>query len=63
MADLLAALQRWSDSGAVWRVLTRSRDSVTVALFTCDGGEEVDRLTSSDPAVLDFLAERDTSDG
>jgi hypothetical protein len=44
-------------------VLTRSRESVTVALCTCDGGDEVDRLTSSDPAVLDFLAGRDTSDG
>jgi hypothetical protein len=63
MADVLASLQRWRDSGAVWRVVTRSRESVTVALFTCDGGDEVDRLTSSDPAVLDFLAGRDTSDG
>jgi hypothetical protein len=62
MPDVLAALQRWSDSGAVWRVVARSPDSVTIALCSCDGGEEVDRLTSGDPAVLDYVAGRDTSE-
>ena len=62
MPDVLASLQRWSDSGAVWRVVARSPDSISVALLSCDGGEEVDRLTSGDPAVLKLLAGRDSSE-
>jgi hypothetical protein len=59
----VAQLRRWEDSGAVWRVLTRSTRRVTVGLFTCDGGEEVARLTSDDPGLLRFVAGRDRSDG
>ncbi|MFE3444340.1 hypothetical protein ACFXNW_15020 [Nocardia sp. NPDC059180] len=55
-------LQRWHDSGAIWRVAARRPDSVTVAFYPCTGGEEIDRLTSSDPALLDFLAHRDSSE-
>ena len=57
--DLVADLQRWEDLGAVWRVVHRSAGSVTVALLRCDGGEEVERLTTSDPRTLDFVAHRD----
>jgi NAD(P)-dependent dehydrogenase (short-subunit alcohol dehydrogenase family) len=42
--------------------MARAPDSITVALLSCDGGEEVDRLTSDDPAVLQFLAGRDSSE-
>jgi hypothetical protein len=31
---------------------------VTVALLRCDGGEEVDRFTSDDPRLLDYIGER-----
>jgi hypothetical protein len=55
-------LRRWEDSGAVWRVLSRDARRVTVGLFTCDGGEEVHRLTSEDPALLRFVAGRDSSE-
>lgn len=58
----VAVLQRWQDAGARWVVLARHADSVTVGLYRCDGGEEMDRLTSSDPRLLDFLAGRDSSD-
>lgn len=58
----MAVLQRWEDSGAHWAVLERRNGVVTVGLFRCDGGEEVDRLTSADPALLEFLAGRDSSD-
>lgn len=58
--DPVAVLQRWEQSGAHWRVLHRGAGSVTVALVTCDGGEEVDRLTSGDAALLEFLRERDS---
>jgi hypothetical protein len=55
-------LRRWQDSGGVWRVVSRSAGRVDVALLTCDGGEEMDRLTSTDPAVLDFIGARSSSD-
>ena len=55
-------LRRWQDSGALWRILSRGEHRVTVGLFTCDGGEEVHRLTSEDPALLRFVAGRDSSE-
>jgi hypothetical protein len=60
--DPVAVLQRWADAGAVWRVVDRRRGSVTVALYPCDGGEEVDRISSTDPNLLRFLADRTSSD-
>ena len=54
--DLVAALQRWQDFGAVWQVLDRSPGGVTVGLFRCDGGEEAGRFTSSAPELLAFVA-------
>lgn len=59
--DRVAELQRWQDSGAVWEVISRKRDSVTVALLRCDGGEEVDRFTSDDPRLLAFIGDRQSS--
>ncbi|KUI27581.1 hypothetical protein [Mycobacterium sp. GA-2829] len=56
--DLVEELRRWQDSGAVWTVLSRTPDRVTVALLRCDGGEEVDRFVSSDPELLRFIGER-----
>ena len=60
--DRVADLQRWQDSGAHWRVLTRTLDSLTISLLRCDGGEEVDRFTSSDPLLLAFVGARTASD-
>ncbi len=56
--DRVAELQRWEDTGAVWRVLARTERGVTVALLRCDGGEEVDRFTSDDPRLLEFIDDR-----
>jgi hypothetical protein len=53
--DYVAELTRWEDSGAVWHVVARTRHAVTVALMRCDGGEEADRFTSSDPQLLTFV--------
>lgn len=55
-------LQRWETAGAVWRVIARNQSSATVGLFRCDGGEEVERITSSDPDLLEYLASRQSSD-
>ena len=60
--DPVEVLRRWQDAGAIWRVLARSSSHVTVALCTCDGGEEVDWLSSSNPALLVFLAGRTSSE-
>jgi hypothetical protein len=55
-------LRRWEEFGAVWRVVRRDRDSVTISMCRCDGGEEVDRLTSADPELVAWLAGRTRSD-
>lgn len=60
--DRVADLQRWEDSGAHWCVLTRTASSLTIALLRCDGGEEVDRFTSTDPRLLDFVGARSSSE-
>jgi hypothetical protein len=59
--DPVASLQRWEESGAVWRVLRRGGGSVTVALLTCDGGEQVGELRCDEDVVGDFLAGRVTN--
>ena len=58
----VARLRRWEDSGAAWKVIARSPESVVVALLTCDAGEEVDRLHSGDPALLTYIGTRDRND-
>ncbi|MFF2087331.1 hypothetical protein ACFVVM_26455 [Nocardia sp. NPDC058176] len=60
--DPIEILRRWQDSGATWRVLWRRADTVTIGLFECTGGQEVDRFTSTDPALLRFLGERTSSE-
>jgi hypothetical protein len=59
--DLVAELQRWHDTGAMWQVVSRTAPGVTVALLRCDGGEEVDRFSSDDPRLLDFIGDRISS--
>ena len=62
-SEVVAVLQRWTDSGAIWRVLSRTDDAVEISLRSCSGGKEVDRLRSADPAVLTYLGGRWASDG
>ena len=59
--DPVAVLQRWQDAGAHWAVVARHADVITVGLYRCDGGEEVDRITSDDPRLAVFLAGRESS--
>jgi len=54
-------LQRWADSGGLWRVVSRSAVRVDISLCSCDGGEEMDRLSSTDPEVLRFVGARSDS--
>ena len=56
--DLRPVLRRWEDAGGTWQLVARSATSVTVALCRCDGGEEVDRLTTTHPATIRALTPR-----
>ncbi|GAA3031783.1 hypothetical protein GCM10010528_11260 [Gordonia defluvii] len=60
--DPVAALQRWAESGALWRVLSRDGDMLVIGLFRCDGGEEVDRVSSSTPSLRRFVGDRASSE-
>ena len=60
--DPIAVLSRWEAAGALWRVVARDGDAVTIALCQCDGGEEVGRLSSTDPRLDGYLAGRTRSD-
>jgi hypothetical protein len=55
-------LRRWERGGAVWRLLSRTAGSAEISLMTCTGDQEVDRLVSSDPELLEFLGDRTRSD-
>ncbi|QGN35436.1 hypothetical protein GJV80_07440 [Microlunatus sp. Gsoil 973] len=59
----LQRLVRWQDSGATWRVLSDRKGTVSIALCRCDDeSEEVDRLISDAPDLLDFVRTRQTGD-
>lgn len=55
-------LSRWESSGGIWRVLSRSDSSVVLGLFSCDGGEEMHRLTALSAELDAFLVGRTRSD-
>lgn len=56
VSDDYASLERWLAAGGGVRVVDVG-PPLTVALLTCDGGQEVQRLTTDDPAVLHRVAE------
>ena len=60
--DSVQTLQRWVTSGGLWSVAHRSADRLEVSLLTCDGGQEMDRLVSGDPALREFVGTRTRSD-
>jgi hypothetical protein len=53
--DYVAELVRWQDAGATWQVVAHTSRGLTIALMRCDGGEEVDRFSSNDPRLLEFV--------
>lgn len=56
--DPVEELQRWEEGGANWRVVSRSGGALRIELVTCTGDEVVDVLTSSDPALFEFIGDR-----
>jgi hypothetical protein len=57
----LEDLMRWQHSGGLWRVVARTSASLEIALLTCSGAEEMARLVSTDPELLEFVGERRSS--
>jgi hypothetical protein len=57
-SDPVDVIQRWEDFGGTWKVLSHDRASVVISLCRCDGGEEVQRLSSADPALITWLIGR-----
>jgi hypothetical protein len=55
------ALERWETFGGVWRVLALDDRSAMVSMCRCDGGEEVQRLTTHDPDLVAYLADHPES--
>jgi hypothetical protein len=58
----IETVQRWEQFGATWRVVAETPGTVTISFCRCDGGEEVQRLTSSDPDLLSWLAGRTSNE-
>ncbi|GAC55887.1 hypothetical protein GOHSU_02_00300 [Gordonia hirsuta DSM 44140 = NBRC 16056] len=56
MSDDLERLQRWVDSGALFRLVSRRGGESTIALLTCSGGEEMGRIVSADPRLAEWCA-------
>jgi hypothetical protein len=52
--DPVAVLERWTDSGAVYRVLELTDEHAVVQMCTCHG-EPVDRLESEDRRLIEYL--------
>lgn len=57
----ICVLTRWEDAGAQWRVDSLDGDRVIISLRACTG-ETVDRLTSTDPQLLAYVAARPSSE-
>lgn len=57
--DPLAILQRWEGAGGVWRVVGRGAGYLSIGLFRCDGGEQIDLLRTNDANLLAYVGERD----
>ncbi len=55
-------LRRWERSGAVWQVISRTQTRVEVALMTCTVAEVAERVSSSDPELLEYVGDRTRSD-
>ena len=58
---VVAVLSRWELYGGRWQVLARTESDVTVGLFTCDGGQEMSRVTATSDDFDAFLSEREGS--
>ena len=56
--DDLTRLLRWVDSGAHWELRTWGHGRAEIEMLTCDGGELMDVMVSTDPELLDYVRAR-----
>jgi ketosteroid isomerase-like protein len=54
----LADLGRWERAGGYWEVIARGDKAMVVALLSCDGDTEMDRIVSTDPSLRDYIGRR-----
>lgn len=59
MTDAIDRLERWATHGGTCRVVELDANEAEVVLCRCDGGEEVERFRTSDPAVIDWVRTRE----
>lgn len=59
--DPVGILQRWESAGGLWRVIGRGGGCLTVGLFRCDGGEQIDLLRSDNANLLAFVGARQSN--
>lgn len=55
----LDELARWEGFGGTWALRELDAEGAVVSLCRCDGGEEVSRIVSADPAFLRWAAEQE----
>jgi len=55
----LQELERWESFGGTWALRELTDDGAIVSLCRCDGGEEVSRIVSSDPAFISWASEQE----
>jgi len=59
--DPVDVLLRWEAAGGLWRIIGRAGGHLTVGLFRCDGGEQVDAVHSDTAALRAFVGDRQSS--
>lgn len=57
-SDAIRRLTRWENAGGRWQVVSHAGSHVTIALHSCDGGEEMERFDSADAELLALIADR-----
>jgi hypothetical protein len=59
--DPVEVLRRWEAAGGLWQINGRAGGELTVGLFRCDGGEQVDVVRSDGAELCAFVGDRQTS--
>ncbi|WP_445258144.1 hypothetical protein [Nocardioides aurantiacus] len=58
---LVEVLARWENSGGHWKVLNETAGWIDIGLFTCDGGEQMSRVSGARTTVLHSYLQGRTS--
>lgn len=60
MSESIARLERWAAHGGTCRVVELGAGRREIVLCRCDGGEEVERFTTADPAVVAWVRDHES---